>query len=174
VGGGKEIPGGFVVAGCDHPELPEFAEESLDQVALFVEFSIEFARRQAVGSGRDCGGFASRCQRVEDSAIGIEGAICDLCGSSALAAAKSCAYPGGQQEAQRSAGVDRRMDLGAQIAAAAAKGLLQGRLCMILKNFSLGSLYLLLIIPARTRITCALAVIDDRPCFPRRSAATHC
>jgi hypothetical protein len=53
VGGGKEIPGGFVVAGCDRPELPEFAEESLDQVALFVEFSIEFARRQAVGSAAD-------------------------------------------------------------------------------------------------------------------------
>ena len=94
MGGGKEIPDGFVVAGCDRPELPEFAEESLDQVALFVEFSIEFARRQAVGSGRDCGGFASRCQRVEDSRIGIEGAICDLCGSSARAVAKSCACPG--------------------------------------------------------------------------------
>jgi hypothetical protein len=94
VGGGKEIPRGFVVAGCDRPELLEFAEESLDQVALFVKFSIEFARRQAVGSGRDCGGIASRCQRVEDSAIGIEGAICDLYGSSAPAAAKSCARPG--------------------------------------------------------------------------------
>jgi len=122
VGGGKEIPGGFVVAGCDRPELPEFAEESLDQVALFVEFSIEFARRQAVGSGRDCGGFASRCQRVEDSRIGIEGAR--------------------QQEAQRIAErVDQRMDLGAQTAAAAAKGLLQSRRCMIHKNFSLGSLF---------------------------------
>jgi len=94
VGGGKEIPGGFVVAGRDRAELPEFAEESLDQVALFVKFSIEFVRRQAVGSGRDCGGFASRRQRVEDSAICIKGAICDLCGSSAPAAAKSCACPG--------------------------------------------------------------------------------
>jgi CheY-like chemotaxis protein len=77
VDGGKEIPGGFVVAGCNRPELLEFAEEILDQVALFVEFSIEFARRQAVWSRRDYGGFASRCQRVEDSTIGIEGAICD-------------------------------------------------------------------------------------------------
>ena len=70
--GGKEISGGFVIAGCDRPELLEFAEEILDQVALFVEFSIEFARRQAVWSRRDDGGFASRRQRVEYSAIGIE------------------------------------------------------------------------------------------------------
>ena len=75
--GGKEIPGGFVVAGCDRPKLLEFAEETLDQVTLFVEFAIEIARRQAVCSGRDYGGFASRRQPVEDSAIGIEGAICD-------------------------------------------------------------------------------------------------
>jgi len=46
-------------------------------VALFVEFSIEFAQRYAVWSGRDDGGFASRRQRVEDSAIGLEGAIGD-------------------------------------------------------------------------------------------------
>jgi hypothetical protein len=146
VGGGKEIPGGFVVAGCDRPELLEFAEESLDQVALFVMFSIEFVRRQAVGSGRDCGGFASRGQVVRLSRR--------------------------QQEAQRIAErVDQRMDLAAQTAAAAAKSLLQSRLCMIHKNFSVGSLFLLLIIPARTRITCALAVIDDRALVPRRSAS---
>jgi hypothetical protein len=77
VDGGKEIPGGFVVASCDRPELLEFAKEILDQVALFVEYSIEFARRQAVWSRRDDGGFTSRPQRVEYSAIGIEGAICD-------------------------------------------------------------------------------------------------
>jgi len=41
--------------------------------------------------------------------------------------------------------------------------LLQSRLCMIHINFCLGRLFLLLIVPARTRVTCALAVIDDRP-----------
>lgn len=75
--GGKEILGGFVVARGDRPELLKFTEEVFDQVALFIEFAIEFARRQTVWSGRDYGGFASRCQRVEDSPIGIEGAICD-------------------------------------------------------------------------------------------------
>jgi hypothetical protein len=48
VDGGKKILGGFVVAGGNRPELLEFAEEILDQVALFVEFAIEIARRQAV------------------------------------------------------------------------------------------------------------------------------
>src|SRR5215471_19900643 len=57
VDGGKEVSAGFVIAGCDRPELLEFGEEILDQVALFVEFSIEFARRQAVWSRRDYGGF---------------------------------------------------------------------------------------------------------------------
>src|SRR5262249_56002644 len=75
--GGKEIPGGFVVARGDRPELLEFAEEILDQVALFVEFSIEFARHQAVWSRRDDGGFSSRRQPVEDAAFGIEGGVCD-------------------------------------------------------------------------------------------------
>jgi hypothetical protein len=41
--GGKEIPGGFVVASRDRPELLKFAEEILDQVALFVEFAIEIS-----------------------------------------------------------------------------------------------------------------------------------
>jgi hypothetical protein len=40
---GEEIPRGLIVARRDGAELFEFAEEILDQVALFVEFSIEFA-----------------------------------------------------------------------------------------------------------------------------------
>jgi len=40
----------------------EFAKEIFDQVALLVEFAIEIARRQAVWSRRDDGGFASRRQ----------------------------------------------------------------------------------------------------------------
>ena len=127
--GGKEIAGGFVVAGCNRPELLEFTEEILDQVALFVEFSIEFARRQAVWSGRDYGGFASRYQRVEDSAIGIEGAICDQqvgghVRQQRISPGQVVRLSRRQQEAQRIAErVDQRMNLGAQTAAAAAKRL---------------------------------------------------
>jgi hypothetical protein len=87
VDGGKEVPGGFVVARSNRPELLEFVEEVLDQVTLLVEFAIEFARRQAVWSGRDYRGFASRRQPVEHSAIGIEGAICDQQGWRSYAAA---------------------------------------------------------------------------------------
>ena len=132
--GGKEIPGGFVVAGCDRPELLELAEEILDQVALFVEFSIEFARRQAVWSRRDDGGFASRRQRVEYSAIGIEGAIGDQqvgghMRQQRIGPGQIVRLSRRQQEAQRIAErVDQRMDLGAQTAAAAAK-------CLVLNFF---------------------------------------
>src|SRR5215472_3987913 len=49
--------------------------------------------------------------------------------------------------------------------------LLQSRLCMIHINFCLGRLFLLLIIPARTRVTCTLAVIDDRPSLSRTRAS---
>src|SRR5215472_7707311 len=129
VDGGKEVPGGFVVAGGDGTELFEFAEEILDQMALFVEFAIEFTRRQAVWSGRDDGGFASRRQRVEDSAIGIEGAICDQqvgghMRQQRISTGQVVRLSRGQQQAQRIAErVDQRMDLAAQTAAAAAKGL---------------------------------------------------
>jgi len=129
VDGGKEISGGFVIAGCDRPELLEFAEEILDQVALFVEFSIEFARRQAVWSGRDYGGFASRRQRAKYSAIGIEGAICDQpvgghMRQQRISPGQVVHLSRRQQKAQRLAErVDQRMDLGAQPPAAAAKRL---------------------------------------------------
>jgi hypothetical protein len=134
VDGGKEIFGGFVVARGDGTELFEFAEEILDQVALFVEFAIEFTRRQAVWSGRDDGGFASRRQRVEDSAIGIEGAICDQqvgghMRQQRISPGQVVRLSRGQQQAQRIAErVNQRMDLAAQTAAATAK-------CLVLSFF---------------------------------------
>jgi hypothetical protein len=99
-------------------------------VALFVEFSIEFARRQAVWSRRDYSGFASRRQPVEYSAIGIEGTICDKEAGAhirqqRISRGQVVRLPRGQQEAQRIAErVDQRMDLGAQTATAAAKRLI--------------------------------------------------
>ena len=38
---GKEIPGGFVVAGSDGAELFEFGTEIFDQVARFMEFLVK-------------------------------------------------------------------------------------------------------------------------------------
>lgn len=132
--GGQEIPGGFVVARRDCAELLEFAEEILDQVALFVEFAIELAGCQAVWSRRDYGRFASRRQWVEYAAIGIKGAICDQqvgghMRQQRISPGQVVRLSRGQQEAQRLAQrVDQRMDLRAQTAAAAAK-------CLVLNFF---------------------------------------
>ena len=134
VDGGKEISGGFVVARGDCPELLELAEEILDQVTLFVEFAIELARRRAVWSRRDYRKFAGRGQRVEDPAIGIEGAICDQqvgghMRQQRIGPGQVVRLSRRQQQAQRIAErVDQRMDLGAQTAAAAAK-------CLVLNFF---------------------------------------
>ena len=38
---GKEIPGGFVVAGGDGAELFEFGTEIFDEVARFMEFLVK-------------------------------------------------------------------------------------------------------------------------------------
>src|SRR6516165_11300904 len=98
-------------------------------MALFVEFAIKIARRQAVWSRRDYGGFASGRQPVEDSASGIEGTICDQqvgghMRQQRISRGQVVRLSRRQQQAQRIAErVDQRMDLGAQTAAAAAKGL---------------------------------------------------
>ena len=98
-------------------------------MALFVEFSIEFARRHAVCSGRDYGGFARRGQRLEYSAIGIKGAICDQqvgghMRQQRISPGQVVRLSRGQPEAQRVAErVDQPMDLRAHTAAAAAQGL---------------------------------------------------
>ena len=132
--GGKEVPGGFVAARGDRAELLEFAEEILDQVALFVEFAIKVARRQTVWSRRDYSGFAGRRQPVEHSAIGIEGAICNqqiggYMRQQRISPGQVVRLSRGQQQAQRIAErVDQRMDLGAQTAAAAAN-------CLVLSFF---------------------------------------
>jgi hypothetical protein len=53
VDGGEEISGGLVIARGNGSELLEFTEEILDQMARFVEFLIELARRHAVWAGRN-------------------------------------------------------------------------------------------------------------------------
>ena len=91
-------------------------------MALFVEFSIEFARRQAVLPRRDYGRFAGRRQRIEYSAIGIEGAICDQqvgghLWERRISPGQIVRLSRRQQKAQRTAKrVDQGMDLGAPTA----------------------------------------------------------
>jgi hypothetical protein len=129
VDGGEEISGGLVVARGDGSELLELAEEVLNQVTLFVELSVEFARRQAIGSTRDYGRFPSRRQRFEHPAISVIGAVGDQqfglhVRQQRISAGQVVGLPGGQQEAQRIAeGVDQCVDLRAQATSAAAEGL---------------------------------------------------
>ena len=126
VNGSEKISGGFVIAGGDCPELLDLAEEILDQMARFVEFSVKFARYDPVWPGRDDGGFASRRQWVKYSAIGIEGAVGDQqigghVRQQRIGAGQVVRVSRRQQQAHRIAErVDQGMDLCAQAAAAVA------------------------------------------------------
>ena len=127
--GGKGVPGGFVVA-RDGTELFEFAEEILDQMALFVEFAIEFTRRQAVWSGRmtadlpaAASGSRTRLSAFCDQQVGGH------MRQQRISPGQVVRLSRGQQQAQRIAErVNQRMDLAAQTAAAAAK-------CLVLSFF---------------------------------------
>ena len=48
-----EVGEQFVISGCDTPEVFEFVEEALDQVALLVEVFVVGALGLAVAFGRD-------------------------------------------------------------------------------------------------------------------------
>src|SRR5215472_13351931 len=89
VNGGKEIASGFVVAGCDCPELFEFTEEILDQVALFERFG-----RGGITADLPAAANGSRTRRSASKARSAISRLAVICGSSASAPAKSCACPG--------------------------------------------------------------------------------
>jgi hypothetical protein len=133
VDGGKEIPGGFVVERCDRGELLEFAEEILDQVALFCRV---LDRIRRVSNGLVEAGLRRLCQPRTGpvSAIGIEGAICDqqVAGhmrQQRISPGQAVRLSRRQQQARRIAErVDQRMDLRAQPSASAAE-------CLVLNFF---------------------------------------
>ena len=70
--GGKEVSGGFVVAGGDSTELLEFCEEILDQVARLIHVFVIVARVFSVGFWRDDDLFSGLFERLYDSFIGVE------------------------------------------------------------------------------------------------------
>ena len=65
---------GFVVAGCDAPELFEFLKEIFDQVAPFVHVDIIGDRLLAMGFGRNNGRCASFLQFYPQRVV-VEGLI---------------------------------------------------------------------------------------------------
>jgi hypothetical protein len=72
---GKEVSGGFIVAGGDGTELLEFSEEVLDQVSRFVQVFIVGAGTFSVGFWRDDDLFSGLFKRFYDPLICIEGFV---------------------------------------------------------------------------------------------------
>jgi len=77
VNAGQEVPGEFVVSGCDRPELFEFGEEILDEMAFLVEVLVELAGHAPVGFGRDDYTFAGLLERFDDALVRVIGLIGD-------------------------------------------------------------------------------------------------
>lgn len=69
---GKE----FVIAGCDPPEVFEFVEEPLDQIALLVEVFVVAMQSAAVRPGRD-DWFGAGLQNRVVKVFGIVGSVSD-------------------------------------------------------------------------------------------------
>ena len=115
---GEEVSCGFVVAGCDGPELFEFGEEVFDQVARLVEVFVEIPGRLAVGFRWDDGGSACRSQWFKDTSVGVEGLVGDQdiglhLGQEVIRADQVRHLPCGEEEADRVAQcVDESVDLG--------------------------------------------------------------
>ena len=118
--GGEEVSGGFVVAGGDGAELLEFGEEILDQMARFVEVSVEVARQVAMRSGRDDRRFAGGLQQFDDAPIGVESLVSDQGvgphpRQQMIRSDQIVGLPAGQVEADWVAErIDQSVDLGAQ------------------------------------------------------------
>jgi len=77
VNAGQEVPGEFVVSGCDRPELFEFGEEILDEMAFFVEVPVELARHAPVGFWWDDDTLAGLLERFDDALVRVIGLIGD-------------------------------------------------------------------------------------------------
>jgi len=72
---GKEVPGGFVITGCDGAELFEFAEEVLDEMACLVSLFIVIALDFTVALWRDHRRLSCREQRFDHTLVGVEGFV---------------------------------------------------------------------------------------------------
>ena len=128
VDAGKEVSGELFIARGDAPELFEFVEEPLDQVALGIEREVAATRRLAVRLGRDDGDDACGSETVEE-AVGIVGLISDEglrrgLGDELRGRHEVVHLAWGERQDKRIAqGIDEGMDLGAQTSSGASDGL---------------------------------------------------
>jgi hypothetical protein len=126
--GCQEISRGFVIAGGDGAELLEFGEEILDEVTRFVKLLVILALVLAIGFGRDDGALAGSFERLDDTLVGVETFVGDHdvgrdLRQQDVGAVEIAGLSGREREAGRIAqSIDRRIDLGAQSAFAAADG----------------------------------------------------
>ncbi len=74
---GQEVAGGFVVPGCDCPELFEFGEDVLDEVARLIKVFVELPLQAPVGFGRDDHAHAGLLDGFDDTFVRVIGFIRD-------------------------------------------------------------------------------------------------
>lgn len=128
VDAGKEVSGKLFIARGDAPELFEFVEEPLDQVAFGVERKVAAAGRLAVRLGRDDGGNAGGYETVDEgvgvvSFVGNEGLRCSL-GDQLRGGNQVVDLAWGEPQDERIAqSIDESMDLGAQASSGSSDGL---------------------------------------------------
>ena len=70
--GAEEVLGGFVVAGCDGPELLKLGKEVFDQVARFVEVSVVVSGDLTVGLGWDDRRLARCGKKLNHPRVGVK------------------------------------------------------------------------------------------------------
>ena len=119
----QKVPCGLFIARGNRPELFDFGEEILDQVARLINLPIVFARDAAIGFGRDDDTLSRSRQLLNHPFVGIVSLVGDQqvglhVGQQFVRADQIMRVPAGQAEADRVAkGIDQRMDFGAQSAA---------------------------------------------------------
>ncbi len=128
---GEEVSCELVISGGDSPDVLEFVEEALDEVALAVERGIDRALGLAIPLCRDVGPGAVVGDEFDDG-FGVIAPVGDgvARGREAVDQRRHGGLvgrlAGGQQEAQRqTAGVDDDVDLAAQSSTRTANGVIR-------------------------------------------------
>ena len=129
--GGEIVSGEFVEAGGDAPEVFEFVEKALDEVALAVDLEVDDAPDPDVALAGNVGGCPAGLDQFDDPA-GEEAAVGDDVSGQGQSVDQGRerglvgGLPWRQQEPDRQAmGVDHGVDLGAQSSTRTADGVIR-------------------------------------------------
>ena len=130
---GEKVSRGFVVACGDGTILFELAEEILDEMSRLIDVSVKIPLDFAAASGRDDERLSATKQGLDDTFVSIEGLVGQQSvgrhvRQQRVGALQIVGLARRQQKAQGIAqGIDKRMNLGAQPALAAADRLVFAR-----------------------------------------------